>query len=113
MARFRDLWEGSVAATAVQSLKLVAVSFPDLGADTGLAVAAMSSVMDADTKGDAGKVSTGSDKERALIQRGDVDVEEAGVKKGGAALLNVWQVLESYHFSENCIFFLCFDEAIR
>lgn len=47
LERFRQTWEESVAdAVAARSLKLVAVSFPDLGVDTGLAIAAMNAVME-------------------------------------------------------------------
>ncbi|CAN0389697.1 unnamed protein product [Pylaiella littoralis] len=47
LARFRDLWEGCIASAASRSgFKVVAVSFPDLGEDTGLAVATMGALMD-------------------------------------------------------------------
>lgn len=90
LARFRELWEESVADAAARSLKLVAVSFPDLGADTGLAVHAMNAVMSVPisrtVEEDLGGVKDG----RAGLQgaTGDGTVEATPAR----AALNVWQV---------------------
>ncbi|CAN0117539.1 unnamed protein product, partial [Scytosiphon promiscuus] len=46
LARFKDLWQECIAAAASQPrFKVVAVSFPDLGEDTALALASMGAVM--------------------------------------------------------------------
>lgn len=46
MEKFRHIWKECIADEAALSLKLVAVSFPDLGDDTGLSLAAMNAVME-------------------------------------------------------------------
>eukprot|EP00904_Undaria_pinnatifida_P009468 jgi/Undpi1/5651/HiC_scaffold_2.g00925.m1 len=88
LAHFRDLWENSVADAAAGSLKLVAVSFPDLGDDTGLTVAAMNAVMNIPIGGtveaEVGAVGDG----RSELQgaAGDDTIEATP-----ARALNVWQ----------------------
>lgn len=80
MPRFCELWRESIAAApAARSLKVVAVSFPDLGADTGLAIVAMDAAMGiAGTSAGAGRDGGGGD-----------DGSEEG---GKAETINVWQV---------------------
>lgn len=123
LARFREVWEGCVAAAASKPrFKVVAVSFPDLGDDTGLAIAAMGAVMVMDGGGQAGKrgasgdrgVGEGSAQEEEgggeERERGREEGEEKdgavaaaavgeqreavgmGVPPAGGRALNVWQV---------------------
>lgn len=80
---FRVLWKESIAAAAEQSLRLVAVSFPDLGADTGPTIVTMNNIMGID----------GSAEERGLGEW--ESMEGGGAATGGRAprALNVWQVV--------------------
>lgn len=82
LARFRSVWEESVAEAAAQSLRLVAVSFPDLGINTGLTITAMDVIM------------TGVD-DGAAVKEGGYSVGDRGETVDDQAAhrpLNVWQV---------------------
>lgn len=121
LARFREVWEGCVAAAASRPrFKVVAVSFPDLGDDTGLAIAAMGAVMAMDGGDRAGTIGGGGEgvvsegpAEEKKKEKRERRQEEGGVnhttpaaaaaavreKRGAAAMppaggraLNVWQV---------------------
>ncbi|CAM9644696.1 unnamed protein product, partial [Choristocarpus tenellus] len=77
--RFQELWE-SIGAAASR-LKLVAVSFPDLGEDTNLAMSTMNTVMHGN-----GRDIWGLRGECGSSGR------SCGVKdEGGAQALNIWQ----------------------
>ncbi len=103
------MWEGCVAEAASRPrFKVVAVSFPDLGRDTGLAVAAMGAVMDGNgaPRGDGGGwggAESGTARRAAGAgggQEGGGDADAAAGGGGGGAApaapvgraLNVWQV---------------------
>lgn len=75
---------------AATSLKLVAVSFPDLGEDTGLAVAAMSSVMDMD--GMSAAAAAAGVGGVGVARDGNGGIIETATELKGGGLLNVWQV---------------------
>lgn len=111
LSRFREVWEGCVADAASRPrFKVVAVSFPDLGPDTGLAVAAMGAVMDgngAGGDGERGAVSVGSTAtagKRGGEGGGENDIDDAVATAAGGdgdaahevpaagRALNVWQV---------------------
>ena len=87
--RFQYLWEESIAAAASDSLKLVAVSFPDLGSNMGLTLAAMNAIMGLD--GASAKAVGKSEATHSGGGSGQsgVDVETVG---GAGQALNVWQV---------------------
>lgn len=89
LEHFRRLWEESVAVAAATSLKLVAVSFPDLGEDTGLAVAAMNGVMDMDEMPAAAADGVG---EGGVAGDGKGKIIKTATELKGGGLLNVWQV---------------------
>ncbi|CAN0086901.1 unnamed protein product, partial [Ascophyllum nodosum] len=86
--RFQYLWEESIAAAASDSLKLVAVSFPDLGSNMGLTLAAMNAIMGLD--GASAKAVSKSEATHSGGGSGQygVDVETVG---GAGQALNVWQ----------------------
>lgn len=89
LARFQDLWEGCIAAAASRSgFKVVAVSFPDLGENTGLAVAAMGALMD---NNGAGEREGEGEGEAGTAERA-AEVNTFGGGEAVGRVLNVWQV---------------------
>ena len=81
LERFREVWEGCVAAAASKPrFKVVAVSFPDLGDDTGLAIAAMGAVMLMDGGGPAEDRGAGGD---GVVREGPAPEEEEEEEDGG------------------------------
>ncbi|CAM9997296.1 unnamed protein product [Ectocarpus sp. 8 AP-2014] len=91
LASFRELWGECVAAAASRpQFKVVAVSFPDLGDNTGLAVATMGAVMDSGP-GREGQGGGGEGSEAASARTRGTDFEVAGEQRIEGRALNVWQ----------------------
>lgn len=113
MARFRDLWEECIVDAASRPrFKVVAVSFPDLGHDTALAVASMGAVMEKGSLArNAHEGRNGAGPEVAGVAAGAATEAQDEVAAGGRVVagsgraLNVWQVCACVTYTDADRFF--------